>query len=192
MVWACVAPLIANWFKNTPVHHKNQLSPHVLFSVGPTCLRSSEPVPVLRKWWPVLKMVFMLKHRTLVCNHSSDFGFSFIFLVFLFFSMTLVGRGAPFPQQNADLKTGEVRALCVCLCDFSLPFRSQSNRFFFFTCPYSPFQWIYVLDQTKSEPGIQINYTDHRPNKGPQPSPLKDIDAAKAACRCSFYFPIHF
>lgn len=45
--------------------------------------------------------------------------------------MTLVGRGAPFPQQNADLKTGEVRALCVCLCDFSLPFRSQSNRFCF-------------------------------------------------------------
>lgn len=80
-----------------------------------------------------LEMVFMLKHRTLVCNHSSDFGFSFIFLVFLlFFSMTLVGRGAPFPQQNADLKTGEVRALCVCLCDFSLPFRSQSNRLFFF------------------------------------------------------------
>lgn len=45
--------------------------------------------------------------------------------------MTLVGRGAPFPQQNADLKTGEVRALCVCLCDFSLPFRSQSNQVFF-------------------------------------------------------------
>lgn len=80
-------------------------------------------------------MVFMLKHRTLVCNHSSDFGFSFFFfwfIIIIFFSMTLVGRGAPFPQQNADLKTGEVRALCVCLCDFSLPFRSQSNQVFFY------------------------------------------------------------
>lgn len=29
-------------------------------------------------------------------------------------------RGAPFPQQKAELKTGKVRALCMCCCVTSL------------------------------------------------------------------------